>query len=377
LKRSSLGLALLVASSFIRPAEAELFRSEKLELYGDFRVRLESDWDSQDAAGVPRDDRTRLRARMRVGMRYDPNEHWRVEARLRSGQEGNQQSSNITLVDFDGNDTGNASFDLDRWVLRGDTSGFHAWVGRDDLPFWTQDELLFDNDVTVVGLGGGWRGRAGPGDLSVVSGIFSPPVGTDQFTGRLTGAQVLYEPVLDDVQFALALGGYAFDGDADDPDAAALLEGNGGRDYLLLQASVQARFTLGSRPLTLGTDLLHNAESYSASDPDPITAANTDAKDGYVALATWGALDERGSWLVGYAYAHLETLAVNNSYSQDDWVRWGSSTQTRASNLRGHELRFGWAFDRKINVLIRAYMAHALTTVEDGKRARVDFNYRF
>ena len=74
---------------------------------------------------------------------------------------------------------------------------------------------------------------------------------------------------------------------------------------------------------------------------------------------------------------HLETLAVNNSYAQDDWVRWGSSTQARASTLRGHELRFGWALDPKINVLVRAYVAHALTTVEDGKRVRVDFNYAF
>jgi hypothetical protein len=45
--------------------------------------------------------------------------------------------------------------------------------------------------------------------------------------------------------------------------------------------------------------------------------------------------------------------------------------------MEGHELRFGWAFDPKMNLMARLYIADAITTVEDGNRFRIDFNYRF
>jgi hypothetical protein len=134
---------------------------------------------------------------------------------------------------------------------------------------------------------------------------------------------------------------------------------------------------VAGRPLVLGADATHNTEHYRDDDPDPVTAANADETDGYVLLATYGALNEANSWLVGYYYARLETLAVHNSYSQDDWVRWGSATQTRGSNMKGHEFRFGWAFDPAMNLVARLYVVDAITTVEDGSRFRVDFNYRF
>ncbi len=370
-------LAVLIVLATAAPASAELFKVEKFTAYGDFRLRAETDQDSQDALGVPRDDRTRLRVRLRAGLRFDPNEHWRAEVRLRSGQEGSQQSPHVTLVDFDGNDTGDASFDFDRWYLRGKAGGFSAWAGRNNLPFWTQDELLFDDDVSYVGLAATWSAKVGTGSLSVAGGYFSPPVGMRVFSGNMAGAQIAYQPELAGVHWSIALGGYEFGGDAADPDAGTLLQGNGARDYLLLQCSLQARFDAGGRPLVLGGDVLHNAEDYSATDPDPVTAANFDQTDGYVLLATWGALDKADAWLVGYYYAHIETFAVNNSYAQDDWVRWGNATQVRASDMKGHELRFGWAFDPKINLLARLYVAEAITSVEDGKRLRIDFNYQF
>ncbi len=375
LPRVTAATVLLLAAT--APARGDLFATDKLVLYGDARVRAETDWNSQDPNGVARDDRTRLRARLRVGFRFDPNEHWQVEARVRSGQEGSHQSPHITLVDLDDNDTGDASFDFDRWYLRGRAGGFEAWAGRNNLPFWKQDELLLDDDVTMIGIVAQWSGDAGPGTLSIVGGVFSPPVGMKVTTGSAVGAQVAWQPELAGVRWVFAGNIHDFDSNSDDPDAAGLLEGNGSRDYRLLSASVQARFTAGSRPLVLGGDVLHNIEDYADDDPDPFTAENFDQVDGYVALATWGSLDERGAWLVGWYHARIQTFAVHNSYAQDDWVRWGTSTQARASNMKGDELRFGWAFDPKMNLLARFFIAEAITTVEDGMRLRVDFNYEF
>lgn len=359
------------------PAAADLLTSGGFTAYGDFRLRAEADWDSRNAAGMPREDRTRMRVRLRLGMRYDAGEHWRLQVRLRSGQEASQQSPHLTILDFDDNDTGDASFDLDQWYLQGRAGNFSAWAGRNGLPFWKQNEMLFDDDATMAGAAFSWSGDAGGGALTVSGGYFAPPVGMRAFSGNLRAAQVAYQPEFASARWTFALGGYDFEADPDDPAAADLLQGNGSRDYRIVAASVQARWTMADRPLTVGADLLRNREDYRADDPDPVTAANFDQTDGWVAQVSYGSLDDRGRWLFGYSYAEIETLAVNSSYAQDDWVRWGSATQTRGSDLEGHELRLGWAFDPRLHVLARLYLAEAITSVEDGNRFRVDVNWKF
>jgi hypothetical protein len=370
-------IALALSISVVTPASADLFSVGDFEAYGDFRFRAESDWESRDASRVSRDDRTRLRIRLRTGFTLDFDDHWRVEARLRSGAENSHQSPHVTIVDLDDNDTGDASFQLDRWYVQGTTGGLYAWAGRNSLPIWKQNEMLFDDDVTMAGLGVGWKENLGPGQLSLGGGYFSPPVGMRAFSGNLTAAQIAYAPELAGTRWTMAVGLFLFDADPDDPDAADLLQGNGFRDYAIQTASVQARFSVADRPLTLGGDLLRNDEGYSASDLDPFTAANHDQTDGYVLQATCGGLSDRGDWLLGYYYANIEALAVNNSYAQDDWVRWGSATQTRGSDMKGHELRVGWALNAKMNLLFRVYLVEAITSTEDGNRARIDFNYGF
>jgi hypothetical protein len=369
-QRGLVVVCLVVAAQ--APAAADLFTLEKFRAYADFRVRGEADWDSQDASAVERDDRTRLRVRARAGFVFDPDEHIRVEVRIRGGQEASQQSPHITVIDFSGNDTGESSFDFDRWYLRGKVGGFETWAGRNDLPFWKQDELLFDDDVTMAGVSARWAGDLGPGKLSVAGGYVAPPVGMTLYPGSLAGAQVAYQPQVGGVQLAFAAGTYVFEADPTDPDGAGWLQGNAARDFSIASGSVQARWPVADRPLVLGADVMTNTEDYDPNSADPVTAANADETDGYVFLATYGDLDAGKHWLAGYYYAHIETFAVHNSYAQDD-----CATQTRASDMKGHELRFGWAFTAQMNLLARLYAAEAITSVEDGKRFRLDFNYRF
>ena len=375
--RASILLAAAVALLPAAAARGDLFKLDSFSAFGDFRFRAESDWGSQNAAGEERDDRNRLRVRMRAGFAFEPNENLRAELRLRSGQEASQQSPHITILDFDDNDTGDASFNFDRWYLKGKVGGFEIWAGRNNLPIWRQDEMLFDDDVTLAGVGLKYGTEVGPGKLSLGGGYFTPPVGMTDFSGNLAAGQVAYQPEVGGVKLAFAGGVYLFDANPDDPDSALLLQGNGARDYSIVAGSLQARWQIQERPLVLGADLMANTEDYDPDDPDPDTAANADETDGYVLLATYGGLGRANDWLVGYYYAHIETLAVNNSYAQDDWVRWGSATQTRASNMKGHELRLGWAFSANMNLLARLYLVDSITTVEDGNRFRLDFNYKF
>ncbi len=96
------------------PSRADIFSADGFRLYGDFRARLEADWDSQTANGIPRDDRTRIRVRARAGLEYAPDERFTFGLRLRSGSDDSHQSPHITVVDLDDNDTGDAHFNFDK-----------------------------------------------------------------------------------------------------------------------------------------------------------------------------------------------------------------------------------------------------------------------
>ena len=90
-----------------------------------------------------------------------------------------------------------------------------------------------------------------------------------------------------------------------------------------------------------------------------------------------GSPGKPGGFVFGYYYAWIETLSVNASYAEDDWVRFGSQTQTAASDFKGHEVRAGYAPMRNMLLLARFYKGEAITSVQDGERFRFDFNYKF
>ena len=130
-------------------------------------------------------------------------------------------------------------------------------------------------------------------------------------------------------------------------------------------------------PFSLGADLFHNFEDYTAADVAPFPADSDDERLGYVFSAVLGQLHEQHDWLIGYYYAHIETFAVNASYAQDDWIRFGSGPQTDSSDFEGHEFRFAYSLSKQVNLVARLYLVDAITTVQDGDRFRLDLNWRF
>jgi len=361
-------------------SHAAIHESEDLELYGDFRLRLESDFDSQRADGSERDDRTRVRIRARAGLEFRATKRISFGLRLRSGSDFSHQSPHITVIDFDDNDTGDSDFNLDRWYVEGRRGRVWGWAGRNDFPFWKQNELFWDDDVTVAGLAGGIENRIGKRDELAIQGAYvTPPVGMQNFAGALAGLQVVYSRSSDTNGVTIVGGMFDYDSadPVDDPDAVVLRNGNGQRDYRIYVGSVQVKLAPWKRPLLLGLDYLHNGDGYSATDPDPITAAQRNEKDGLVMTLRYGAVQQYGDWEIAYYHARIETLAVIASYAQDDWVRWGSTVETDSSDLEGHEFRFVYGLSGKANLMARFYVVEAITSVQDGSRFRADFNYRF
>lgn len=357
--------------------QADIFSTDNFSLYGDFRARAEGDFNSQTSAGVKRDGRTRVRVRARVGFNYDATDYLRFGMRLRTGSDDSHQSPHITVLDFDGNNTGDAHVNLDKWFVQVQKSSFKGWIGRNSLNFWKQNEMFWDDDVTPMGVGVSWNNNIGSSTLTLNAGHYSLPVGMQQFSGKLNSVQAVFAANAGKARITGAFGVLHFDANKSDPDGASLLRGNGMRNYNVIVSSLQAKIPAGDTSVTLGADYYHNTTKYDPLDDDANTANNFNQKDGYVLSASYGGTSKKGDWLAAYYYSRIEALAVNSSYAQDDWVRWGSATETRGTDMKGHELRLGYAITDQLKAIFRIYLVDSITTIEDGNRARLDFNFSF
>ena len=127
-------LSWLGSANSVAHAGVVLDEAGKLTLYSDFRLRLESDWDSQQPDGTHRSDRTRLRTRVRAELRYKPRAALELAARARTGSQDSQQSPHITLYDFTSEEKGDRQIVLDKWYGKVQRSSFQAWLPCADGP---------------------------------------------------------------------------------------------------------------------------------------------------------------------------------------------------------------------------------------------------
>ena len=345
-----------------------------LTFYGDLRLRYEVDWDSQNPSGAERDDRHRGRLRARLGFNYRLADDWSFGSRIRTGDSRSQQSPHLTFVTDDG-ERDDLDFVLDRYFVQFKHGAFTGWGGRNTSPFWQQNELFWDEDVTPTGVAGTYDARLGEGTLSGIAGGFYLPDGGYDLNGQMLAGQVKFALPIKPSQFIVAAGLHFMNGEE---GANNLLNRNGERDYLIGVGSAQWSVPLGKIPLTLGADVFNNFMDYDAADAAGYSpAADPDDTLGYVLSATVGQLKQRHDWLLGYYYAHIETFAVNASYAQDDWIRFGNGPQTASSDFKGHEIRLAYTVSKNINVMARLYLVDAISSVQDGRRFRLDLNWRF
>lgn len=371
--RTTFVAILLAFSALTLPrAEVALDKDGKLLFQGSFTLRGEADWDSQNSAGVERNDRNRARLRTRLGMTYDLSTNFRFGVRVRTGNEDSQQSQFFTILDSDNSASSQADFIWDKYYVTAKKGGAWGTAGRDDIPFWTQNEVAWDADVTIPGISGGYHFKPGKNRIDLTAGYFSLPDGAIHFAGNLAAGQVVY--MFDDEWWSMttALGFFFFNGS---PGTTHVLDGNGARDYSIWIGSAQLKLPTGHRPITFGVDFMHNDRSYSETDPDPFTVEHRRERDGYVLSAIYGWLKQPYDWQVGFYHARVETLALNSSYTQDDWARWGTSTQGDLTDLNGYEYRGTMILSKYVKAMARYYLTHAITSPQDGKRFRLDFTF--
>jgi len=352
--------------------------------FGDFRVRMEQDWDSLNGDGTKRDDRLRLRVRVRAGFEAGISDDWSAVLAARSGPDLSQQSPHITIVDFDDGPTGPYEFNLDHWYLKYRHDGLEAWIGRNEMSFWHQDDLFIFDNVTYPGLGASYEHALGSGQLTWNLNYVALPVGMKKSSGTGLLGQLVYEQSFERWGFTLAGGYFETDADPDDPDGQTLLTENNTRDYRVVNFMAQYRSQIFDRPYYIGLDYSRNLENYGDSPPGSFSQFHKDDREGYVLEFELGEKGKKGDWLVGYYYSYLEALSAHSSYIADDWVRWGNANQVRATNLKGSELRAIYSFSPTVNIFARLFFVDAIslleagdTTRETGNRLRIDVNISF
>ena len=357
--------------------EKELSGLDMIDIYGDFRFRFEEDWDSARSNSTERSDRARARIRGRIGLKITPNEFFEINSRLRTGNKDNQQSPHWTIADFSNNSTGTHALVFDKWYGKLKKDHLWAWGGRNGLPIWKQNELLWDDDATVIGGAAGVKNFPfGLGRVSVNGGYVLLPDGMTETHGEMGFGQFIYTTSMGSVGLTVAGGVLAITDE--DTSSTNLLSGNDLRDYTIWVGNFQVKSEVASIPVNLGFDIMYNSEDYSTTDLiDTPTGTTDDDTEGFVFQIRLGKQNKQEDWLVGYSYADIETLAVHASYAQDDWMRWGSATQTRASDFHGHEFRVAYVLPWKWTVLARLYTVESNNNPEDGERFRIDFNRKF
>ena len=369
----------LILIGFIVPTvcHASDFDWTTVDFFADFRFRFEQDWDSQTGSGSKRADRARARIRGRIGAKFTPNEMSEFGVRVRTGNVDSQQSPHITIADFSSDPTGEKDLVFDKWYYKLKQNHFWAWGGRNSLPIWKQNELLWDDDATVIGASGGLKNYPfSSGKASFNGGYVLLPDGMVDNNGHMGFGQLVYSAATGTINWIVAGGVLVTDGES--TPAKHLLSGNGTRDYTIWVGNLQAKTVVSGIPVNLGLDVMHNSEDYSALDLAGTPTGTTDNDtEGYVFQIRLGKNKKQGDFLVGYSYARIETLAVHSSYAQDDWMRWGSATQTRASDFHGHESRLAYVLPWKWKVLARLYSVESNNNPEDGNRFRIDFNRKF
>jgi hypothetical protein len=238
------------------------------------------------------------------------------------------------------------------------------------MPFWRQNEMLWDDDVTPEGISTGGKFQIGnEQNLEYVLAYYIANRSEKKFndTGNLIVTQLIFTKNIRD-QKLTASTGFIFGNNLQN---IPVPEGSFFMNYKIWASSIQYKWN----SFIFGADLYQNFENYS--DHPNMDEIYKDQKTGYVGSVKYSI----GKFQFGYSYAHIEKYTVIDYFAQDDWLRWGTPIFTRSSNFKGYELKARYHFNSQFDLTFRAWFVNGIVTtgsfLESGDRFRLDFNFRF
>lgn len=356
-------------------------KHEKLKFTGDYRFRIEHDWNAQDSEGVSRNDRSRLRYRFRFGLAYPIDKNSSFGGRIRSGNINDQQGPHVTIGGNEG-EFGLVRIGLEKLYYQYKTNNLTAWVGKNSIPLKKNNELFWNDNVFPEGMGLSYQLR-----FKKLKSFNSLLMNTGHFIIRSNNRTFnedsylqVYQLVFHLLQGRLNLfpAFYYFNQVGNYPDKKQTFN----LDYSIVHLGSEITI---HKPLQLklGIELYKNFHSYA--NVDSISTDLKDQTNGFVLSLMHGQTKEKGDWLFSISYAHLQKFAIVDYFAQNDWSRWDYSSigasGSRISNFQGVELKLGYAIQDHFNLILRSYFVEQLVKLghfrEYGNRIRLDLNIGF
>ncbi|HHH47363.1 MAG TPA: hypothetical protein ENK51_00525 [Gammaproteobacteria bacterium] len=304
----------------------------QVKLFGDMRVRAETD-KSEKQDGTDR-NRTRLRYRARLGVAFQPNDNW--SARIRLATTSSQNSPHVTFATV--GETADLSIGVDTALIAyTGVDNLTLVAGKTPLNFWKQNEVFLDDDIHPEGLAAVYK--AGPVTLNAAYAWLTAGTWDNKPDADKTKSVVTYQAVLQGgsgLKYTAALGGATVDDPANVFNAT---------QHTALSAQLKGGAWLA------GAD-------YIKSDADADDTA-------YVV---------QGRYKIGKAiglrayYYHVEgnaTLA-DGLLTQDNFP----SAQAAADNFKGIRLQLDYKVDKGTKVDLRLYDSEIITRGIDGQDAK-------
>ena len=351
----------------------------RLSFNADFRFRIEQDWDSKKSDGSYREDRSRLRYRLRAGATYK-YKWYEVGFRIRTGNPIKQQDPQLTLGD------GNKEFNtlpigIEKAYFQGEWKTFIFWLGKNNFPFEKNNELFWSDNVYPEGvtLENNFNTNSNIIDnINLKGGHYIIATSNKSFDkdSYFQGFQI--SASFFDKRISLFPSFYYFKNIPDIPD---------GNDNFYINYSI---LHIGSKfkiikdiPLYSEFDYYKNSQDYNGNDSIPNNLKNQ--KSGFVIGLKYGDFLNIRDWLFTATYTKLEKFSAVDFLAQNDWARWDYSSSEspdgRLTNFSGIELAAGYKIDKKVNLKVKYYFVEQIialgNSLENGSRIRLDIDIKF
>lgn len=373
MKQTQILLIIILGINFAYCQSDSTFSKISFEM--DYRFRAEQDWDSRKSDGTNRDNRSRLRYRLRTGATYS-NKQYSFGFRIRTGDQRKQQDPQLTigkgLKEF-----GTLPIGFEKIYFQYDKSNFKIWLGKNTYPFKKNNELFWSDNVFPEGVS--------------INKIFDVKKGILKNVNLTAGHFILAsnnKSFLDDAYFQGAQLNFLSRDDKYEISSAIYQLRNipnipdGEHTFEMHYSILHLRTKLKVVDFSFDFDYYNNLSNYT--DNINIQEKFRNQKNGYTIGVQYGNTNTAKKWMYRVTYAHLERYSILDYMAQNDWARWDYSSSNspdgRLSNLKGIEAVVGYAITKKINLILKYYLVEQLIPLdaekENGQRIRFDLNVK-
>ena len=355
-------------------------KQKKLNFKADLRLRTEQDWNSRKSDGTYRDDRFRLRFRVRAQLEYKPNDWASFGIRFRTGYAEKQQDPHLTMGDGY-HEFESVPIGFDKLFFKIQKKWFTGWLGRNTFPFEKSNELFWSDNVSLDGLYVSAKVETSPtwiDGITYSGGLFTMLNSFSTFTDDSFIGIIQIKTEHLNKRLKVFPSFYHFNRMPNIPDGNDTFR----FEYSIVQLGAEA-LVFESPRITMGLDLYQNLQNYDKNES--IQDDFKDQKTGFVGSVVWGNLAKKGDFALGAYFTYLERYAAVDFIAQNDWVRWDYSGQGsrdgRLTNFKGLELMTGYRISKMLQLKIRYFMVEQLipygAALENGNRIRLDIDFRF